>query len=79
MWRGKWRVQRVSNGDSESHLKFANKNKLQYPLLCDVDDKLRKIFAVASMVSISFQSYKDVEIEKVNDFIDTYNYGGYDE
>ena len=42
-------------------------------------DKLRKIFAVASMVSISFQSYKDVEIEKVNDFIDTYNYGGFDE
>ncbi len=42
-------------------------------------DKLRKIFAVASMVSISFQSYKDVEIECVNDFIDTYNYGGYDE
>jgi len=31
------------------------------------------------MVSISFQSYKDVEIECVNDFIDTYNYGGYDE
>jgi len=42
-------------------------------------DKLRKIFAVASMVSISFQSYEDVEIECVNDFIDTYNYGDYDE
>ncbi len=28
----------VSNGSEESHLKFLNKNKLQYPLLCDEDD-----------------------------------------
>mgnify|MGYP007063429577 CR=1 FL=1 len=41
-------------------------------------NKIRKIFAVASMVSISFQSYKDVELEKVNDLIDTFNYGEYD-
>ncbi len=40
-------------------------------------NKTRKIFAVASMVSISFQSYKDVEFEKVNDLIDTINYGEY--
>ena len=36
-------------------------------------DKLRKIFAVASMVSISFQSYNDVDVETVNDFIRVYN------
>ena len=35
--------------------------------------KLRKIFAVASMVSISFQSYNDVDMETVNDFIKVYN------
>ena len=35
--------------------------------------KLRKIFAVASMVSISFQSYNDVDVETVNDFIRVYN------
>ena len=34
----------VSNGDSSSHLDFANKNKLQYPLLCDTNNSLRKIF-----------------------------------
>ena len=34
--------------------------------------KLRKIFAVASMVSISFQSYNDVDMETVNDFIKVY-------
>ena len=35
--------------------------------------KLRKVFAVASMVSISFQSYKDTSLESVNEFIETYN------
>jgi len=25
----------ISNGSTKSHLEFANKNKLQYPLLCD--------------------------------------------
>ena len=37
-------------------------------------NKLRKIFTVASMVSISFQSYKDTSIESVNEFIETYNH-----
>ena len=36
----------ISNGNSQSHLKFANKNKLQYPLLCDIDNKLRENFGV---------------------------------
>ena len=36
----------ISNGDSQSHLDFANKNKLQYPLLCDINNILRKKFEV---------------------------------
>ena len=36
----------ISNGNSQSHLEFANKNKLQYPLLCDIDNKLRETFGV---------------------------------
>mgnify|MGYP001491434892 FL=1 len=36
----------ISNGDSKSHLEFANKNKLQYPLLCDQNNILRKQFGV---------------------------------
>ncbi len=36
----------ISNGDSKSHLKFANKNKLPYPLLCDTKNILRKKFGV---------------------------------
>ena len=36
----------ISNGDAQSHLKFANKNKLQYPLLCDQNNTLRKQFGV---------------------------------
>ena len=36
----------ISNGSSGSHLKFANKNKLQYPLLCDQNNNLRKQFGV---------------------------------
>ena len=35
--------------------------------------KLRKIFAVGTMVSISFQSYKDTSLEDSNDFIETFN------
>ena len=35
--------------------------------------KLRKVFAVASMVSISFQAYKDVDLNVVNSFIEKYN------
>ena len=36
----------ISNGNAQSHLEFANKNKLQYPLLCDDNNKLRKKFGV---------------------------------
>tara|TARA_Y100001968_G_scaffold164649_1_gene150692 strand:+ start:1185 stop:1634 length:450 start_codon:yes stop_codon:yes gene_type:complete len=36
----------ISNGNAQSHLKFANKNKLQYPLLCDQNNILRKQFGV---------------------------------
>jgi len=36
----------ISNGDSQSHLNFANKNKLQYPLLCDLNNTLREQFGV---------------------------------
>ncbi len=36
----------ISNSNSQSHLEFANKNKLPYPLLCDKDNKLRRKFGV---------------------------------
>ena len=36
----------ISNGSSKSHLVFANKNKLQYPLLCDQNNILRNQFGV---------------------------------
>ena len=36
----------VSNGESKSHLEFATKNKLQYPLLCDINNVLREKFGV---------------------------------
>ena len=36
----------ISNGDAQSHLRFANKTKLQYPLLCDQNNILRKQFGV---------------------------------
>lgn len=35
--------------------------------------KLRKVFAVASMVSISFQAYKDLDLNTANKFIEKYN------
>lgn len=35
--------------------------------------KLRKVFAVASMVSISFQSYKELDLNTTNKFIEEYN------
>ena len=35
--------------------------------------KLRKVFAVASMVSISFQAYKDADLNAVYSFIEKYN------
>ena len=36
----------VSNGNSQSHFEFATKNKLQYPLLWDIKNILRKKFGV---------------------------------
>ena len=36
----------ISNGDTQSHLNFANRNKLQYPLLCDLNNTLRKKLGV---------------------------------
>ena len=40
----------ISNGDSQSHLEFANKNKLQYPLLCDINNILRRKFGVPKKI-----------------------------
>ena len=40
----------ISNGNSKSHLEFANKNKLQYPLLCDNSNILRKKFGVPKIL-----------------------------
>ena len=36
----------ISNGNSQSHLDFANKNNLPYPLLCDINNILRRKFGV---------------------------------
>ncbi len=36
----------ISNGNSKRHLDFANKNKLPYPLLCDLNNILRRKFGV---------------------------------
>ncbi len=42
----------ISNGNTQSHLKFANKNKLQYPLLCDQNNTLRKQFGVPKSLGL---------------------------
>ena len=42
----------ISSGDSQSHLKFANKNKLQYPLLCDINNNLRRKFGVPKTLGL---------------------------
>ncbi|WP_320664792.1 peroxiredoxin [Prochlorococcus sp. MIT 1223] len=42
----------VSNGDSDSHLEFANKNNLPYPLLCDTNNSLRKEFGVPKFLGL---------------------------
>ena len=42
----------VSNGSTISHLRFANKNKLQYPLLCDQNNILRKQFGVPKKLGL---------------------------
>ena len=35
--------------------------------------KLRKVFAVASMISISFQAYTDLDVNTANKFVEKYN------
>ena len=42
----------ISNGSIQSHLGFANKNKLQYPLLCDQNNILRKSFGVPKKLGL---------------------------
>ena len=42
----------VSDGREESHFVFSNKNKLQYPLLCDTKNKLRKLFGVPKFLGM---------------------------
>ena len=42
----------ISDGSAESHLGFANKNKLQYPLLCDQNSILRKQFGVPKKLGL---------------------------
>tara|TARA_Y100001968_G_C18857808_1_gene481146 strand:- start:46 stop:495 length:450 start_codon:yes stop_codon:yes gene_type:complete len=42
----------ISNGSSKSHLDFANKNNLQYPLLCDLNNILRKKFGVPKTLGL---------------------------
>ena len=42
----------ISNGDSRSHFEFANKNNLQYPLLCDSDNMLRREFGVPKYLGL---------------------------
>ena len=40
----------VINGSITSHLAFANKNKLKYPLLSDTNNSLRKTFKVPKVL-----------------------------
>tara|TARA_B100000700_G_C14701207_1_gene694577 strand:+ start:318 stop:782 length:465 start_codon:yes stop_codon:yes gene_type:complete len=42
----------ISNGSESSHLDFANKNNLPYPLLCDKNNALRKIFGVPKFLGL---------------------------
>lgn len=42
----------VSNDDEKSHLKFAEKNKLPFPLLCDQENSLRKAFGVPKLLGL---------------------------
>ena len=42
----------VSNGDKTSHMEFAKKNNLPYPLLCDENNSLRKAFGVKKFLGI---------------------------
>ena len=40
----------VSNGSELNHFEFSNKNKLQYPLLCDKNNLLREKFGVSKFL-----------------------------
>ena len=40
----------ISNDSNISHLEFANKYKLQYPLLCDMNNNLRRKFGVPKLL-----------------------------
>ena len=42
----------VSNDNEASHLKFIDKNKLPFPLLCDLDNSLRKQFGVPKAIGL---------------------------
>ena len=42
----------ISNGSESSHLDFATKNKLPYPLLCDRKNELRKAFGVPKFLGM---------------------------
>ena len=42
----------VSSDNKASHLKFAEKNKLPYPLLCDKGGLLRKVFGVPKYLGL---------------------------
>ena len=42
----------VSNDNEASHRKFAEKNKLPFPLLCDEDNSLRKQFGVPKVLGL---------------------------
>ncbi len=42
----------VSNGDEVSHFEFSKKNKLEYPLLCDTTNSLRKQFGVPKFLGM---------------------------
>lgn len=42
----------VSNDNAESHRKFAEKNKLPFPLLCDEKNLLRQAFGVPKVLGL---------------------------
>ncbi|WP_320667864.1 peroxiredoxin [Prochlorococcus sp. MIT 1307] len=42
----------VSNDNELSHRKFSEKNKLPFPLLCDVGNSVRKLFGVPKVLGI---------------------------
>ena len=42
----------VNNDSQASHRKFAEKNQLPFPLLCDEDNSLRKHFGVPKVLGL---------------------------